>query len=114
MPLSDMMVVGVPRRAINLSTAITQELVSREGTTSMCNALVVRQVNKKTPSLFRTSADQNWERPKVVDTCVRERRLLVTQPFIGQIRHYMSYGLRFAFSARNASILNVSQQPSKI
>ena len=50
-PLSDMMVVGVPRRAINLSTPITQELVSSEGTTSMCTALVVRQVNKK-PHLF--------------------------------------------------------------
>ena len=57
LPLSRMMIGGVPRRAINLSTQIKQEFVSREGTTSMSTALVVEQVNKKPPSFIRTSED---------------------------------------------------------
>ena len=45
-PLSDQIFDGVPRLAINLSTPMTQELESIDGTTSIWMALVVKQVNK--------------------------------------------------------------------
>ena len=46
-PLSLMMVVGLPRLAINLLIATEQESVSRLRTTSICTALVVKHVNKQ-------------------------------------------------------------------
>ena len=50
-PLSDQIVLGVPRRAMNHSMLMTQELVPRDGIISRCTALVVRQV-KRNHNLF--------------------------------------------------------------
>ena len=105
-----MMIGGLPRRAINLSTQIKQEFVSRERITSMSTALVVEQVNKKPPSFFRTSEDGDRKgREMCRDESSRQlcyRKEFVT--FNQEIRHDRSGGFRFAFSARYSLIFKTS------
>ena len=79
-PLSDQVVLGVPRRAMSRSMPMTQELVSRDGTISRCTALVVRQV-KRNPSFFSASANRNVKRTKVFHTRMIEGWLLISDTF---------------------------------
>ena len=64
-PLSDQIVLGVPRRAMNRSMPMTQELVSRDGTNSRCTALVVRQVKRNRHLFSRWTLRASEEIPRV-------------------------------------------------
>ena len=55
-PLSDLICFGFPQRAMNQTSALMKELVSREVSLSMCTALITRHVNIH-PYLF------SWLRP---------------------------------------------------